>query len=81
MNMHRLYLATAACAILLLVAHATLSACPVCYGAQDTSTAQSVNAAILSLLGVTGSVLGGFVTMFIRLRRRARMLAGQEQHD
>jgi hypothetical protein len=77
MNMCRLILAAGACAVLLIASHATLSACPVCYGAQDTSTTQSVNAAILSLLGVTGGVLGGFATMFVRLRRRARMFAGQ----
>jgi hypothetical protein len=35
---------------------------------------KGMNMAILTLLGVTGSVMGMAGTMFIVLRRRARML-------
>ncbi|MEW6512086.1 MAG: hypothetical protein AB1428_14140 [Bacteroidota bacterium] len=64
--------AVAAIAVTLLLLPGIASACPVCYGASDTSAAQSVNAAIISLLGVTGGVLGAFGAMFIRMRRRMR---------
>ena len=59
-----------------LAAHA--AACPVCYGAPDSPSTQGMTAAVISLLGVTGGVLAAFGTMFIRLRNRARALAGKE---
>jgi len=48
-------------------------ACPVCYGASDASTIAGVNFAILALLGVTGSVLAGFASFFLYIRKRSRM--------
>lgn len=48
-------------------------ACPVCYGSTDASTIAGVNLAILALLGVTGSVLAGFGSFFLRIRKRSRM--------
>ena len=50
------------------------AACPVCYGAADSPSTQGMTAAIFSLLGVTGGVLAGFGTMFLRFRRRSREL-------
>jgi len=49
-------------------------ACPVCYGAPDSSSTQGMTAAIFSLLGVTGGVLAAFATMFLRIRRRTRAI-------
>jgi hypothetical protein len=49
-------------------------ACPVCYGAPDSSSTQGMTAAIFSLLGVTGGVLAAFATMFLRIRRRTRAM-------
>ena len=51
-----------------------LSACATCFGAPDAPMTKGMNMAILTLLGVTGSVMGMAGTMFIVLRRRARML-------
>jgi maltodextrin utilization protein YvdJ len=45
----------------------------VCYGSTDASTIAGVNLAILALLGVTGSVLAGFGSFFLRIRKRSRM--------
>lgn len=78
MNARTLMAAAAVCLFLMLAAHAVALACPVCYGNPDSSSAQGMNAAILSLLGVTGGVLGGFASMFLRLRRRAKTLARDE---
>ena len=52
-------------------------ACPVCFGASDSPTAVALNWAILFLLGLTGTVLGGFVAFFVHLAKRAK-LARQE---
>jgi hypothetical protein len=49
-------------------------ACPVCYGVTDASTIAGVNFAILALLGVTGSVLAGFASFFLYIRKRSRMM-------
>jgi hypothetical protein len=48
-------------------------ACPVCYGSTDASTIAGVNLAILALLGVTGSVLAGFGSFFLHIRKRSKM--------
>jgi len=49
-----------------------LAACPSCYGAADAPMTEGMNMAILSLMGVTGSVLVGFVSFFVYLRKRTR---------
>jgi len=69
---------TAVLACLLAASAASAAACPVCYGAPDSPATQGMTAAIVSLLGVTGGVLAAFGTMFLRLRSRARALAGKE---
>jgi hypothetical protein len=51
-------------------------ACPVCYGSTDASTIAGVNLAIFALLGVTGSVLAGFASFFLYIRKRSRMALG-----
>jgi len=60
---------------MMVVAALPVYACPVCYGAADAPSNQGMNAAIMSLLGVTGSVLAAFVSMFLRIRKRTRALA------
>ena len=73
-----LLLAAGACILLALAAHAVSLGCPVCFGEPDSSSTQGMNAAILSLLGVTGGVLGGFASIFLRLRRRMKIIAREE---
>ena len=60
--------------VLLLVVAQVASACPVCYGNADASSPiiQGTNAAILTLLGITGSVLTGFLAFFVMLWRKAK---------
>jgi hypothetical protein len=48
------------------------SACPYCYQASDSPQTESVTLAIFVLLGVTGSVLGGIVAVFLYMRKRAK---------
>jgi hypothetical protein len=52
-----------------------LHACPVCFQVEDGPAAAGVRAAVVVLLGVTGSVLAGaglFVVRFARRSARAR---------
>jgi heme/copper-type cytochrome/quinol oxidase subunit 2 len=56
----------------------TLLACATCYGAPDAPQTQGMNMAILTMLGVTGVVLGGCAALMIALARRARRHAAFE---
>ncbi len=51
-----------------------LLACPVCYGAADSPMLDGMNAAIVVLLGITGTVLAGIGSFFIMMRRRSKIL-------
>jgi hypothetical protein len=48
-------------------------ACGSCYGAADTPATNGMNFAILSMLGITGSVLAALTSFFLYLRKRARL--------
>jgi hypothetical protein len=50
-------------------------ACPVCFGAQETSIIDGTKLGILVLLAVTLAVQGGFAGFFLYLRRRAKRIA------
>lgn len=69
----------AAVAVVLVVLTPTESAaCPICFGFDPNSdTGPAVNWAVLSLLGVTGGVLSGFVGFIFHLIKRSRMALGQ----
>ena len=69
------------CALLLLallwLAPASARACAACYGQSDSPLAAGMNWAILALLGVIVSVLGGVAGFFIFLARRAAVPPGR----
>jgi hypothetical protein len=50
-------------------------ACPVCFGAEETSMIDGTRLGILVLLAVTVAVQGAFVGFFLYLRRRAKRIA------
>lgn len=50
-------------------------ACPVCFGAEETSMIDATKLGILVMLGITFAVQGGFVGFFLYLRRRAKRIA------
>jgi hypothetical protein len=50
-------------------------ACPVCFGAEETSIIDGTKIGVLVLLGITLAVQGGFVAFFLYLRKRARLIA------
>ena len=47
-------------------------ACATCFGAPDDPMTHGMNMAIISLMGITGTVLGGIVIFFISLIRKTK---------
>jgi heme/copper-type cytochrome/quinol oxidase subunit 2 len=62
-------------AALMTVGSARVLACPVCFGAEETSMIDATRLGILVLLVITLVVQGGFVAFFLYLRRRAKRMA------
>lgn len=54
---------------------ASVYACPVCFGAEETSMIDGAKLGILVLLAITLAVQGGFVGFFLYLRKRAKLIA------
>ena len=53
----------------------TLLACPVCFGAEESSMIDATRLGILVLLTITVAVQGAFVAFFVYLRKRAKLIA------
>ncbi len=53
-------------------------ACPVCFGAEETSIVDGTKLGVLVLLTITLAVQGGFVAFFLYLRKRAKRNADVE---
>jgi hypothetical protein len=66
-------LATAA--LVLIGGSGSLLACPVCFGAEETSMIDGAKLGILVLLVITLAVQGAFVGFFLYLRKRAKRIA------
>ena len=62
-------------AVLMTVGSARVLACPVCFGAEETSMVDATRLGILVLLVITVVVQGAFVAFFLYLRRRAKAVA------
>ena len=54
---------------------ASVLACPVCFGAEETSMIEGTKLGILVMLGILFAVQGAFVAFFFYLRKRARRIA------
>ncbi len=63
--------------MLVILSADTVLACPSCYGDPGSSEVQGMKWAIISLLGITGTVLGGVGAFFLYLRKRALELNRQ----
>ena len=53
-------------------------ACPVCFGAEETSMVDGAKLGVLVMLAITFAVQGGFVGFFVYLRKRAKHIADVE---
>ena len=56
----------------------TVFACPMCFGAEETSMINGTKLGVFVLLAITFAVQGGFVGFFIYLRKRAKRIADME---
>ena len=53
-------------------------ACPMCFGAEETSMVDGTKLGVLVLLAITLVVQGGFLSFFLYLRKRAKHIADVE---
>ena len=60
---------------MLIGGSSSVLACPVCFGAEETSMIDGSRLGILALLVVTFAVQGAFVGFFLYLRKRAKLIA------
>ena len=70
--------AIATVALLIIGGVANVLACPLCFGAEETSMIDGTKLGVLVLLAITLVVQGGFVGFFLYLRRRAKRMADME---
>jgi hypothetical protein len=68
---NRLFLCTLLAVSVLLVGTVDASACAACFGKSDSKLAEGMNAGILALLFVIGSVLVAIAAFFVFIIRRA----------
>ena len=62
-------------ALVMIAGGSPLLACPVCFGAEETSMIDGTKIGIFVLLAITLSVQGAFAGFFFYLRRRAKRIA------
>jgi len=55
---------------------ADAAACPVCFGDKNSAMTAGVRIAILALIGITGTVLGGIASFFLYVRKRSKLTLG-----
>lgn len=65
-------------AAVILGGGSSVFACPICFGAEETSMIDGTKLGILALLAITLVVQGGFVAFFLYLRNRAKRIADIE---
>jgi hypothetical protein len=63
---------------LLVGSSSSLLACPMCFGAEETSMIDGTRLGIAVMLGITFTVQGAFAGFFLYLRKRAKRLAEME---
>ena len=65
-------------AFVLIGGGSSVLACPMCFGAEETSMIDATKLGILVLLGIVLAVQGGFVAFFLYLRKHAKRSAEVE---
>ena len=62
-------------AVVLIGSSSSVVACPVCFGAEETSLIDGARLGVLVMLGVLFAVQGAFAGFFLYLRKRAKRIA------
>ncbi|HXW07682.1 MAG TPA: hypothetical protein VD833_20810 [Vicinamibacterales bacterium] len=65
----------AAAALVLFAGSSDVLACPMCFGAEESSLIDGAKLGILVMMGFTFAVQGAFVAFFLYLRKRAKLMA------
>ena len=77
--MRRLIVALALTAVFVVtLGSPTVHACPVCFGAEETSMIDGAKIGVLVMLVILFAVQGAFVGFFVYLRKRAKRIADLE---
>ena len=71
----RMRAALATAAAVMIGSSSTVFACPMCFGAQESSLIDGAKLGILVLLGITLAVQGAFVGFFFYLRKQAKRVS------
>ncbi len=61
-----------------MIGGSSVLACPVCFGAEETSMIDGARLGVLVMLAILFVVQGGFVGFFLYLRKRAKRIADAE---
>ena len=67
--------AVATAALMIIAGGSSVFACPVCFGADETSMVDGTKLGVLVMLAILLAVQGGFVAFFLYLRKRAKRIA------
>jgi len=59
-------------AVMISAGGVTVFACPVCFGAEETTLISGTKLGILVMIGVTLAVQGAFLAFFLYLRKHAK---------
>ena len=62
-------------AAVLIGGSSSVLACPMCFGAEETTMIDGTKLGVLTLLAVTLAVQGAFLGFFLYLRKRAKRIA------
>jgi hypothetical protein len=62
-------------AVMVIGGSSTAFACPVCFGAEETTIVDATKLGVFALLGITLTVQGAFFGFFLYLRKRAKQIA------
>jgi hypothetical protein len=61
--------------VIVIAGSSSAFACPVCFGAEETSVVEGMQLGVFALLGVTLAVQGGCAAFFLYLRRHMKRIA------
>lgn len=62
-------------AVMVIGGSSSAFACPVCFGAEETTIVDATRLGVFALLGLTLAVQGAFFGFFLYLRKRAKQIA------
>jgi hypothetical protein len=75
---HGIRLAFTTAALAVIGGGTSVLACPMCFGAEETSMIDGTKLGIITMLAITLTVQGGFVGFFLYLRKRAKRAVEME---